>query len=84
MTCALHGMWFLNAGYTIPDVSRVDCSSVVTGMIEEALSVEIRNKWLSVSSTGCSTSFKCTAKLAHIYWPLTDQPELTFETGKNR
>jgi hypothetical protein len=29
MTCAMHGMWFLNAGHSIPEASSVNCSSHV-------------------------------------------------------
>ena len=29
MTCAIHGMWFLNAGHLIAEASTVDCSSRV-------------------------------------------------------
>jgi hypothetical protein len=29
MTLAMHGMWFFNAGHSIPEASSIDCSSHV-------------------------------------------------------
>jgi len=71
MRCSIHYMRFLIAGLTIPEASRVDCCSRVMKLAEEALSVIIRSKWLLVSSKQSRTSFKCTASLAPVCWPLT-------------
>ena len=71
MACAMHGMWCLIAGHTIPEASRVDCSSRVIKWFEEALSVVILSKRPSVSSIRSRTSFQCMASLATVCWPLT-------------
>jgi len=71
MTCAMHCMWFLNAGHSIPEASSVDCSSRVMEYFWEALSVIIPRKRQSVISNQLSTSFKCMASLAPVCWPLT-------------
>jgi len=81
MTCAMPGMWFLNAGRSIPAASSVGCSSRVTEYFEEALSVVMPNKRPSVSSTQSSMSFKCTASHAPVCWRLTYHPWLLFELG---
>jgi len=81
MMCAMQGMWFLNAGHSISEASSVDCSSCVIELFEEALSLVIPSKWLSVSSKRSSTSFKCTAGLAPVCWPLTNHRWLACETG---
>jgi len=74
MMCAIHGIWFLNAGHSIPEASSVDCSSRNIESLEEALSVVITSKWPSVSSKQSRTSFQCTASLAPVCWPVTDHP----------
>jgi len=71
MTCSTHGIWFLNAGQSIPEAASVDCSSRVIELIEEALSVVIPSKWLLVRSNRSSTSVKCMASLAPVCGPLT-------------
>jgi len=50
MTCPMHGIWFLNAGHSIPEASSVDSSSRVIEQFEEALSIVIPSKRPSVSS----------------------------------
>jgi hypothetical protein len=50
MMCAMYDMCFLTAGHWIPDALSGDCSSRVIEQFEEALSVVIPSKWLSVSS----------------------------------
>ena len=82
MTCALHGMWFLNGGHSIPEDSRVDCSSQVIEKFEEALWVVIPSKWQSVSSKWSRSSLKCTASAAPVCWPLTYHPWLAFQKCK--
>jgi len=81
MPCAMHGVWFLNAGHSIPEASSVDYGSRVIEKFEEALSVVIPSKRPSVSSKRSSTSFNCIASLALVCWPLTYHPELAFEMG---
>jgi len=58
MTCAMHGMWFLNASHSIQEASSVDCSLRIIEKFEGALSVVIPSKRPSVSSKQSSTSFK--------------------------
>jgi len=84
MTYAMHGISFLNAGHSIPEASCVDCSSRVIKYFNEALSVIIPSKSPLVSSKWSSTSFKCTANLAPVCWPLTYRPQLAFERGKEQ
>ena len=74
MTCALHGMGCVNAGHSIREGSRVDCSSRVSEQFEKALSLAILSKWPSVSSKRSSTSFKCLASRAPVCWPWTYYP----------
>jgi len=50
MTRAMHGVWFLNAGHSIPKASRVDCSSQVSQWFKWMLLVIIPRNWRSVSS----------------------------------
>jgi len=82
MTCAMHGMWFLEAGHWIAEASSVDCNARVIEYFEEALSVVIPSKRLFISSKQSSTSFKGMASLAPVCWPCTYYPWLVFETGK--
>jgi len=71
MACAMHGVWFLNAGQSIPEASRIDCHSLVIEWYEEPWSVAVPSKWPSVSSKRSKTSLKCTACLDSVCWPLT-------------
>jgi len=71
MTCAMHGLWFLNAGHSIPEASRIDCDSQVIELIEEVSSVVIPSHRLSVSSKWSRTCFKCTTSCTLVGWPLT-------------
>jgi len=84
MMCAMHDMWFLNAGHSIPESTSVDCSSRVIELFEEVLSVVIPSKQPSVSSNRSRTSFKCAASLCPVCWPLTYHHELAFEMGKEQ
>jgi len=74
MMCAMYGMWFLNAGNSIPETSRLNCSSRVLESFDEALSVWIQIKRPSVSLTRSRTSSKCTANLVPVCWSLTYHP----------
>jgi hypothetical protein len=74
-------MWILNAGHSIPEASTVECSSPAIESFEEALSAVIPSQQGSVSAKRLSTSFKCTASLVPVCWPVTYHPELAFETG---
>jgi len=82
MTCAVHGMWFLNAGHSIPAASRVVCSLRLMEEFEEALSVEFPSKQSSVSSEQWKTSFKYPASRAHVCWPFTCHPQWAYEIEK--
>jgi len=82
MTCAMHGMWFHNAGHLIPEASSVNTSLRGIEYFDEALSVLIPSKVLAVSLKGSSTSFKFTVSLAPVCRPLTNHPELAFENTK--
>jgi hypothetical protein len=82
MTCAMDGMWFLNAGHSIPEASRVDCSMHVIKEFEGALSVVIPSKQPSVSSTRSSRAFKYIANRAPVCEPLTYHSEIDFESAK--
>jgi hypothetical protein len=77
-------MWFLNAGHSIPQASSIDCSSCVIKEFEEALSVIIRSIELPVSAKRSRMSFKCTASVAPICWPLTYDPKLAFIMGQQQ
>jgi len=79
MTCAMEGMWFLDAGHSIPEASRGDCSSRVIEWFEEALSVIIPSKWPLLSPKPSRMAFKCMASLAPVCWPFTYHPWLAFE-----
>jgi len=74
MTCIIHGMWFIKAGPGMAEDLSFDCCSRVIEEFEEALSVVIPSKRLSVSSNQSTTSFTCTASLAPMCWPLTYHP----------
>jgi len=74
MLCAMHGMWFLNAGHSIPEASSGDCSSRVIMLFEEALSVVIPSTQPAVSLKQSSTFFKCTGCHAPVCWPLRYHP----------
>jgi hypothetical protein len=82
MTCAMHGMWFLNAGHSIPQSSSVDYSSCVIEWFEKALSVVSPSKQPLVSSNQSWTSFNCAARRGPFCGPLTNHPELAVKTGK--
>jgi len=82
MTCAIQGIWFLNAGHTMWKATRVDCSSWVIEKFEEALSVVFASKWPSVSSKWSCTSFNWMASLAPVCWHLTYHPKVAFQIGK--
>jgi len=56
-TCPMHGMWFLNAGHSIPVASRVNYRSRVIDSFEEAISVVITSKWPLVSGKQSRASF---------------------------
>jgi len=84
MTFAVHGMWFLNAGHSIPESSRVACSSRVIELSGEALLVQIGSKRPSVSSNRLKTFLKCAASIAPVWLPSTCHPELASETGKEQ
>jgi len=84
MMCAMHGMWFLNAGHSIPEASSVNSSSCVIESFEEAISVSIQRKRPSVSSKQSRTSLKCMASLASVCWPLTYHPGLACEMWKGQ
>jgi len=84
MMCAMQGMWFLNGGHSIPEASSVDCSSRVIEWFEEALSVVIPSKRLSVSSKPSRTSFKCMASRAPVCWLLTYHPWLAIKTWEEQ
>jgi len=79
MTCAMSGMWFLNAGHLTPDVSKVDCSPQVIEQFEESLSCATRSKRLSVSSKRSRISSRCTASLSPVCWPWSYHPYLAIE-----
>jgi len=81
MTCAMHGMWFFIAGHIILEGSRGDCSSRVIELIDEASSVVIPSKWLSVSSKQSRTSFKCMATLSSMS---THDLVISISTGYRR
>jgi len=81
LTCAMHGMWFLEVGHWIAEASGVDCGWRVIECFEDALSVVIPSKRPSVRSKRSSTSFKCTASLAPVCWPLIYHPLLPFKMG---
>jgi len=72
--CAMHGMWFFNASYSIPEASIVDCSSSVTEWFEDALSVVMSSKQPLVSSKQSSRSINCTVSQAPVCSRLTDDP----------
>jgi len=82
LRCAMYGLWVLNACHLIPQVSRANCISQVINSFEEALSVGIQSQRLSVSSKQSWSSFKCTASLALVCWPLSDYSFLAFKNGK--
>jgi len=82
MTCAMHGMWCLNARHSIPEASKVVCNLRVIDWFEQALSVLIPSKWPSVSLKRSSTSFKCPGSHAPVWWPLTFIPQWDFEIAK--
>jgi len=84
MTCAMHRMWFLNAGHWIAEALIVDCSSPVIGKFGEALWVVIPSKQPTVSSKRSSTSFNRSASLALVWWLLIYHPYLAFETWKGQ
>jgi len=84
MTCAMHGMWFLNAGLTIPEASSVDCSSRVIEWFEEALSGAIRSKQPWVSSNQPRTSFKWAASHAPVCQLLTYHLVSALKMGKEQ
>jgi len=71
MTCAMHGMWFHNAGHLKLEGSSVDCSSRDIDKYEESLSVAIPSTWPSVSSKLSCTAFKSTASLETVCCPFT-------------
>jgi len=83
MTCAKHGMWFLNVGHTMPEASRVVHNLPVFEKFEVVLSAVIPSKRLSVSSKRSRTSFKCPASCTPVCWQLICNPWWVFETGKN-
>jgi len=82
MTCAMHGIWFLNAGHTIPEASRVDCDSWVLQKFEEELVVVIPSKLPSVSLNWSKTFLTPTASLAAVCWPLTYHTHFVFKILK--
>jgi len=84
MTCAMHGMLFLNADHWITDTSSVDCSSSVIEWFEEALSVVKPSKQQLVRSKRSGTTFKCITRLAPVCWPLTYHYWFAFETGNEQ
>jgi len=84
MTCAMPGMWFFNAGHSVPESSSVDCILRVIEWFDEALSLVIPSKRPSVSSKPSSTSFKYTASLALVCWSLNYHSWLAFETGNEQ
>jgi hypothetical protein len=67
MICARHGMWFLKAGHSIPEASRVDSNARVIKSFEEALSAVIPIKWPVVRSIRSRISFKCSATCAPVW-----------------
>jgi len=82
MTRPMHGMWFLNAGHSIPEAPRVDCSSQVIEWFEEALSVVIHSKRWSICYRQSLTSVTHMASLAAVCRPLTYHPEVAFKKVK--
>jgi len=82
MPCDIHGMWFRKGDHSIPQTSSVFCSSWVMERFYEALSVVNPNKRPSVRLKFSSTSFKCMACLAPVWWPLTYYPQLAWVIGK--
>jgi len=71
MMCATHGMWFLNAGRSIPEASWVHCNPQLVEEFEEALSVVIPCQQLLVRSKRSTRSFTCTASLVPVCLWLT-------------
>jgi len=65
-TCAMHTMWFLNAGHSISVASWVDCRLSVMKWFEEALTVVIPSERPSVRSKQSSMFLKYTANLAPV------------------
>jgi len=84
MTCAMYGMWFLNAGHSISEASSVDSSSRVIEWLNEALSVIISHNRPSVNSKRSSTSFKCTTSPAAVCWLFSFHTELANKTGNEQ
>jgi len=74
LTCAIHRMWLLNAGHSIPEAWSVDCSSQVIEMMDKVVSVVIPSKRPLLSSKRSRTSSKCMLNLALVCWPLTFDP----------
>jgi len=78
MTRAMHGMWFPNAGSSIPEAWSVGCSSHVIQSFAEALSVVIPSKRPSVSSKSSITSFQYLASFVPVLCSLTYHLSLVF------
>jgi hypothetical protein len=82
MSCALHGLWLLNAGQPIAVDSSVDGSSCVDEWFEEASSVVISWKPPLVCSTPSITCLIHSALQASVFWPLTYHRLLTLNIVK--
>jgi hypothetical protein len=78
MRCTMHGRWFLNAGHSMPEASRVGSNSQVIEEFEKVWLVEIPRKQLLVSSKRLRTSFQYLASCAPLCWLLTCHLYLTF------